>query len=172
MRQHSLFLRQGKEGNNAGHDGDGRSDGGEAGLEEGRVPEFLHLPGPDVLDLLLEGPLPGVHLDDLHPVDDLVHDPNPLVRLLGRHQPQPGEHPPDPALQGHEEEDEGGPHDGGGPDLLPGEEDDDGELEGGGPEVVDEEGAVVVAVHVVGEEVDHLADRLFAQGRVAQSQGL
>ena len=125
-----------------------------------------------VLDELGEGRLPGVHLDDLHPVDDLAHDPDALVRLLRGHQPELGEHPADPALERDEEEDEGRAHQGRGPDLLPGEEDDDEELEGRRPEVVDEERAVVVAVHVVREEVHHLPDRALAEGGVAQFQRL
>ena len=46
-----------------------------------------------------EGLLPGVHLDHLHPVDDLVHQPDPLVCLAGGLHPQLGKLPTHPRLE-------------------------------------------------------------------------
>ncbi len=43
---------------------------------------FLEDVLPDVLDEVGEGGLPGVHLDDLDPVDDLAHETDAHVRLV------------------------------------------------------------------------------------------
>ena len=46
-----------------------------------------------------EGFLPCVHLDNLHGIDDLVHDPHPLISTVGSGHSQLGEHPPQPCFK-------------------------------------------------------------------------
>ena len=46
-----------------------------------------------------EGLLPGVHLDHLHPVDDLVHQSDPPVSLGGSFDPQFGKLSTHPGLK-------------------------------------------------------------------------
>ena len=48
-------------------------------------------------DELAERVFPGVHLDDLDAVDDLVHDADPTVGVGGRLHPEAGEHAAEPA---------------------------------------------------------------------------
>ena len=52
---------------------------GGKGVEVGRLLERRDLSSPDPQHLLLKGRLPGVQLEHLHAVEDLVHELGPLV---------------------------------------------------------------------------------------------
>ena len=75
----------------------------EAGVEGPEVVgagDRPYLLGPRLLHHAGEGPLPGGHLDQLHSIDDIVHQPNPLVSLLGSPCPECTELFPHPDLEG------------------------------------------------------------------------
>ena len=53
-----------------------------------------------LLNQLSEGLLPGVHLDHLHPVHNLVHQPDPSVRLASGSHPELSKLLAHPGLEG------------------------------------------------------------------------